>query len=512
MSARAAAIDSAAAEPSEELTPGRRHVVALAVIIATVMHTLDSTIANVALPHMQGAMSATQAQIAWVLTSYIVGSAIFIPMTGFFADRMGRKRYLIASVIVFTLASMACGASQTLEQLVAFRLLQGISGACLVPLSQSILLDTYPPHQHAAAMSMWGVGVMVGPILGPTLGGWLTEFESWRWVFYINLPFGVLAAATLAAYLQDPEPPNKRPFDLLGFGLLAIGLGALQLMLDRGELLDWFESTEIQIEAFLAAVCLSMFLVQLLTAERPFLPIALFRDRNFTVGMIVVFLIGVNLLTTMALLPPMMHNLLGYPVLEVGLLLAPRGFGTMLAMLLTARYSTRIEPRLLLLCGMGFTTVSMLDMASFGPDVSGVDFVRSGIIQGMGIGFSFPPLTAMTFATLTPRMRNDGTSLFSLLRNVGSSIGIAAAVTALARSRETHHAILSELVTPFSYGLRTVGERGFWQTDSASGLAALDAVVTRQAAFLAYLNDFRLMALLVIASMPLVLMFRPARH
>ncbi|MBP6761853.1 MAG: DHA2 family efflux MFS transporter permease subunit, partial [Thauera sp.] len=287
-------------------------------MLATVIQALDMTIANVALPHMQGTMGATQDQISWVLTSYIVASAIFMPLTGFVTARWGRKRVFMWSIVGFTLASMLCGAAQSLPEIVGFRLLQGIFGASLVPLSQAVLLDTYPPEGHGKAMAMWGVGVMVGPILGPTLGGWLTEYYSWRWVFYINLPLGLLAWIGIAAFVRETPRDHKRRFDLLGFALLSLSIGALQMLLDRGQLLDWFASLEIIIEALLAGFALYLFVVHIFTHDQPFIEPGLFKDRNFSVGLVMIFVVGLILLTTMALLPPFLQSLLGYPVIDVG--------------------------------------------------------------------------------------------------------------------------------------------------------------------------------------------------
>ena len=306
---------------AETASPEAAHrgLVTLAVMLATIMQALDTTIANVALPHMQGTMGATQDQISWVLTSYIVAAAIFMPLTGFLAARLGRKRVFMWSVVGFTVASMLCGAAQNLGQIVVFRLLQGIFGASLVPLSQAVLLDAYPRERHGSAMALWGVGVMVGPILGPSLGGWLTEYYNWRWVFYINMPFGLLAWLGLAAFVHETPIDLLRRFDLPGFALLSIGIGSLQMMLDRGESLDWFTNPEVAIEAMLAGLAVYLFIAHIFTHTHPFIEPAIFKDRNFSVGLLFIFIIGVILLATMALLPPFMQNLMGYPVIDVGL-------------------------------------------------------------------------------------------------------------------------------------------------------------------------------------------------
>ena len=490
-----------------------RGFVTLSVMLATIMQALDTTIANVALPHMQGTMGATLDQIAWVLTSYIVAAAIFMPLTGFLSARLGRKRIFMWSVAGFTVTSMLCGAAQSLNQIVVFRLLQGIFGASLVPLSQSVLLDAYPRERHGPAMAMWGVGVMLGPILGPSLGGWLTEYYSWRWVFYINLPFGLLAWFGLSAYVRETPIDRSRRFDLLGFALLSLGIGALQMMLDRGESLDWFASTEVMIEAMLAGLALYLFLAHMFTHEHPFIEPALFTDRNFSVGLLFIFIIGVILLATMALLPPFMQNLMGYPVLDVGYLLAPRGVGTMLAMIMVGRLSGKVDARYSILLGLMLTSLSLWDMTGFTTDVSGWDIVRTGVTQGLGLGFIFVPLTTITFSTLAQRFRNEGTALYSLVRNIGSSIGISVVITYLSQRTQANHAALADYVNPFSLPLRQAVESGAYNLVTPQGLAAIDAEVTRQAATLAYLQDFRLMMFITLAAIPLIALLRaPARR
>lgn len=485
-----------------------RWLITVSVMLATIMQALDTTIANVALPHMQGSMGTTQDQISWVLTSYIVAAAICMPLTGFLAARFGRKRLFMWSIVGFTLASMLCGAAQSLEQIVAFRLLQGVFGASLVPLSQAVLLDTYPSEQHGSAMAIWGVGVMVGPILGPSLGGWLTEYYNWRWVFYINLPFGLLAWFGLAAFLKETPIERERRFDLLGFALLALAIGAFQLMLDRGESQDWFGSREILIEAVLAGLCLYLFAVHVLTHRQPFIDPAMFRDRNLSVGLLFIFMVGIMLFATMTLLPPFMQNLMGYPVLDVGYLMVPRGLGTMLAMLLVGRLITRIDPRWMIGFGLLLTALSLWEMTLFTLDVSGYDIVRTGVVQGLGLGLIFVPLSTLTFSTLAPRYRNEGTALFSLMRNVGSGIGISLVINYLAQRTQANHAAFADFVTPFNQALTQATENGAFDISSSAGLLALNVEVTRQAAVLAYLQDFRLMMFITLASLPLLLLLR----
>lgn len=495
--------------PTIEPDSAKRTWITLSVMLATVIQALDMTIANVALPHMQGTMGATQDQISWVLTSYIVASAIFMPLTGFVTARWGRKRVFIWSIVGFTLASMLCGAAQSLPEIVGFRLLQGVFGASLVPLSQAVLLDTYPPEGHGKAMAMWGVGVMVGPILGPTLGGWLTEYYSWRWVFYINLPLGLLAWVGIAAFVRETPRDHKRRFDLLGFALLSLSIGALQMLLDRGQLLDWFASLEIIIEALLAGFALYLFVVHIFTHDQPFIEPGLFKDRNFSVGLVMIFVVGLILLTTMALLPPFLQSLLGYPVIDVGFLLAPRGLGTMVAMMLVGRLMGRVDVRLMILFGLLLTSYSLWEMTRFNANIDAWDIVWTGMGQGFGLGLIFVPLAATTFSSLDVRYRNEGTALFSLMRNIGSSIGISIAMTYFAQRVQANHAAFAHYINAFSLPLRQAIEAGAYSLGTPQGLAAINAEVTRQAAMLAYLQDFRLMMWVTLAAVPLVFLLRP---
>jgi DHA2 family multidrug resistance protein len=486
----------------------RRGTITAAAVLAAIIQTLDSTIANVALPRMQGELGATQEQGSWVLTSYILASAIFMPLTGFLAARWGRRRLFLIAVAGFTLASMLCGAARSLEQIVAFRVLQGAFGAFLVPLSQAVILDTWPRERHAQANAVWGIGVMIGPILGPTLGGWLTEYHDWRWVFYINLPIGVLATSMMLAALPETERDPERRFDALGFLCLAFGLAALQLMLDRGESLGWFASTEIIVEASVAALGLYLFTVHVFTHPAPFVSPALLADRNFAVGLAAGFAVGLVLLATTTLLPPFLQGLLGYPILDIGLVLAPRGAGTMLAMLAVGRIGDRIDPRLLIALGLLLTAGSLHHMAGFDTDVGAAELAWTGAMQGMGIGFVFPPLTSIAFSSLPAALRNDAAGLFSLVRNLGSSVGISVVVTALSRATQANHAVLSERIDPSELALRLAIEAGTWRLDTPEGLATAQVEVLRQATTLAFLQDFRLMTWVSLTALPLLLLMR----
>ncbi|MEZ5531096.1 MAG: DHA2 family efflux MFS transporter permease subunit [Steroidobacteraceae bacterium] len=488
-------------------TPVRRGWVTVAVMSATVMQAIDTTIANVALPHMQGALSASFGQIAWVLTSYIVASAICIPLTGFLAARFGRKRVFTVSVIGFTIASMLCGAAQSLTEIVAARLLQGAFGAALVPLSQAVLLDTWPRERHASAMAWWGVGVMLGPVIGPTLGGFLTEYYSWRWVFYINVPIGVLAWIGVTVFVPETPIARERRFDLFGFGLLAVAIGALQLCLDRGETLGWFDSTEIVIEASVAALCCYMFIVHMFTHDEPFLEPAIFRDRSFVAGSAFALVVGLVLLATIALLPPYLQTLLGYPVRDVGVLLAARGCGTMLGMLLVGRIGDRVHPLRLIFPGMLLNGGALYWMSLFSLDTTPAMIFGSGLVQGVGIGLIFVPLSALTFSTLAPQLRNEGTAFYSLTRNIGSSVGVSAVTSLLAQHAQSNHAALVQYASPLNVVTRLPGYPAEWSLQSTGTIAALEHEITRQSLLLAYVQDFRLMLWLCVLATPLLLMF-----
>ena len=495
---------------SAEAEVRHRGIITGCVMLATIMQALDTTIANVALPYMEGSLSATLDQINWVLTSYIVAAAIMTPVTGFLADRFGRKRFFLVAVMGFTAASVLCGMAATLEQMVFFRLLQGVFGAPLVPLSQSVLLDSYPPEKHGSAMALWGVGVMVGPILGPMLGGWLTQSYDWRWVFYINVPVGIATVVGLSAYLGDSRP-LKKSFDWFGFLTLSLAIGALQMMLDRGEQLDWFASPEIMVEAALIGLGAYLFAVHTLTAERPFINPQIFKDRNFSIGLAFIFVVGIILLATLALLTPYLQNLIGFPVLTTGLILAPRGIGTMVAMMAVGRLLDRIDARALVLFGLMLTAGVLWEMSGFTPDVSQRTLVWTGILQGLGLGFMFVPLSTITFATLAPAFRTEGTALFSLMRNIGSSIGISIVIFLLTRNTQIVHSELAARVTPYNDALMEPQISAVWNIATIAGREALNAEVTRQALIIAYADNFRLMTFVALLAMPFILLLRIAR-
>jgi DHA2 family multidrug resistance protein len=480
----------------------------LGVMMATIMQILDTTIANVAIPHMQASLGATRDTINWVLTSYIVASAIAIPITGWLSDRLGSRNLFLISTVGFVIASAMCGAAQTLEEMVAFRILQGITAAFLNPLSQTVMLDINAPKDQPKAMSIWGMGIMVGPIMGPLIGGYLTDNFDWRWVFYVNLPVGVVTFAILW-FLLPSRPVRKRQFDILGFSLLAIGIASFQLMLDRGQDQDWFSSTEIWIEMLAAIIALWMFVVHLFTAKNPMFERELWKHRNLVTGIFFMLVIGLVMMATMALLPPMLQSLYGYSVFDAGLLLMPRGVGVLLMMMVGSQLIQRgwLDPRWSVAIGLTIAAASLWEMSSWTLVMGSTPFILSGFIQGLGLGLVFMPLNGLAFAGLPPRFRTEASSLLNLLRNVGASVGISAVSSILAQNIQRSHQYLSEHVTTTTMnGIGMVMQELGAQGAMVTGM--IDAEVNRQAAMIAYLNDFWLMAIVTAVSVPLVVLLQ----
>jgi DHA2 family multidrug resistance protein len=489
-----------------------RLIITLCTVGATLMQALDQTIANVALPYMQGSLSATFDEITWVLTSYITAAAIMTAPVGWLAARFGRKYLFITCLTGFTITSMLCGAAQSLPQMVAFRLMQGMFGAALVPLSQSTMMDIYPVEQRGTAMAIWGVGVMVGPILGPTLGGYLTEVYNWRFVFYINLPFGILATLGLLFFMPRSHPNFNMRFDWIGFGVLSLGIGAFQMMLDRGQDQDWFSSREVIIEAVLGGLGLYLFIVHMITAKKPFIPPVLFRDRNFCAGIALMFATGTVLVSSSSLMAPWLQNLANYPVETAGLIMAPRGIGTMTAMMLGGRLAARVDPRKIMACGIVMLSGSMWEMTGWTPDVSQATITVTIMVQGAGLGFIFLPLQVLAFATLPTQYRTDGASLFSLFRNIGAAIGVSVTSTMLARNTQVLHEQIGSLITPFNRALQDGGAiHRSWNPATVHGAAALDQMVNQQAQIIAYMNDYKMMIFTTLPALLLLLLMRRPR-
>jgi MFS transporter, DHA2 family, multidrug resistance protein len=476
----------------------------VSVMLATIMFTVDSTIANIVLPQLQGSLQASQDQLAWVLTSYIVVSAIVTPLLSHLAARFSIAKVLLVSVLVFTLASVLCGMATSLTQMVLFRMLQGASGASLVPLSQSVLLTNFPKEKHAKMLAIWSVGVMIGPVLGPTLGGYLTDEYNWRWVFFINLPVGILAMIGVAYALPRDKPAVQKPFDVLGYILIAISIGALQLCLDRGNTEDWFDSLEIILEALVAVICFYMFAVHSMTKDNPFFTPALFQDRNFVLGSLLICVVLVGVYATMALLPLFLQQLQGYPVMQAGFLLAPRGVGLAIASVFAGKYANRLDPRLIAFSGMGLVAWSLHMMSDFNLYVDQYRVIMSGVVQGFGLGLVSVPLMTSAFATLKNELRTEATVLYALLRNIGASIGVSTSITILARSTQSNHAQLVEDLSLFEVEKWQMASSVF----SGGTVEMLALEVQRQASMMAYLNDFTILYYVSLMGMPVILLMR----
>ena len=479
---------------------------------ATVLQLLDQTIANVALPYMQGSFSASFDEILWVLTSYITASAIMTAPVGWLAARFGRKPLYVGCILGFTFASMLCGAAQSLGQIVMFRILQGMFGAALVPLSQATLLDIYPFERRGFAMAIWGVGVMLGPIMGPTVGGWLTENYSWRFVFYINLPFGLLAAIGLMIFLPGGPGQGKLRFDWLGFGVLTVAIGAMQLMLDRGQDQDWFTSREIIIEAVLACLGFYLFLVHIVSAREPLIRPAVLRDINFSSGLLMMFMVGVLMVSSLALMTPWLQVLSNYPVETAGLIMAPRGFGSLVTTMLGGKLSAKVDARILVGTGLVMLSYSFWVMTSWTPDVSQREIIITILIQGAAMGLVFSPLSVLAFVTLAPSMRTEGSSLFSLLRNLGAAIGVSLFSSLLAHNSQAMHEMIGASVTPFNRALQSTGTLHHWlDPGTRHGAVLLDHIVNQQAQVVAYADDYVMLILTTVPAMLLLLLMRLPR-
>jgi DHA2 family multidrug resistance protein len=490
----------------------RRLLVTVFAMTATIMQALDTTIANVALPYMQGSLSASLDQINWVLTSYIVAAAIMTAPVGWMADRFGRKKLFIICVAGFTIASFLCALAQNIEEMVLFRLLQGMAGAALVPLSQSVLLDAYPIEERGQAMAMWGVGVMLGPIMGPTIGAWLTDNYSWHWVFLINLPIGIATVFGMMAFMTETKKQGHMRFDWFGFIGLAVGIGALQLLLDRGEQVGWFGATEIWIETIVSATGFYYFFAHSLTTTEPFVRFDMFKDRNFVSGCVFMAVIGVVLFGTMALVTPFMQELLGYPIQTAGFLLGSRGVGTLLTMLAAPRLMKAVEPRYLILGGLLITAATLYQMTGFSLDTTQRTIVIVSVLQGIGLGLLFVPVTSVAFNTLPGEMRNGATAITTLLRNIGSSIGISMMIANLTSKTTLMHERIVETVTPFNDALQMPDVASTLNLNTDTGKAMLDGIVTQQAGLIGYLNDFKLLMVLTLAVVPLVLLIGTAQR
>src|ERR1700754_2287666 len=497
---------AASAQPSS-MTPGlRRNMVTICAMTATIMQALDTTIANVALPYMQGSLSASQDQINWVLTSYIVAAAIMTAPVGWIANRFGRKRTFIVCSGGFTIASVMCGLAQDINQMVLFRLLQGVFGAALVPLSQAVMLDSYALHERAKAMSIWGMGVMMGPIMGPSLGAWLTETYSWHWVFFVNLPFGIFTVLGLLAFMDETRKDLELRFDWFGFAALAVSIGAMQVALDRGEQLGWLESNEIIAEMIVSIAGFYYFFAHSFTTAKPFIQFAIFKDKNFVGGCVFMAVMGLVLFSTMALSSPYLQNVIGYPIITAGLLLATRGCGTFVAMMLVGRMMKTIEARTLIISGLSLMAGSLFFMTGWTDQTGVPEIIVLSIIQGFGLGLVFVPLSTVAFLTLPNHLRTDGTAMLTLVRNVASSIGISVVIAKLTEGGREAYAVLNEHVTPFNHAMQMPNVAGILNMNTDSGRAIMDVMLQVQAQIIAFSRDYQMVMIVTLLAIPLAIM------
>ncbi len=486
----------------------RRALITVCLIFSTTIQALDSTIANLALPYMQGSLGATIDQVAWVLTSYIIATAIMTAPMGWLANRFGRKQLLLTCLAGFAVFSLLCAVAQTLQQIVLFRLIQGMFGAGLVPLAQSVLLDIYPAEQRGPAMAVWGMGLMIGPIIGPPIGGLLTEWYHWRLVFVVSPPFAVLAIVGLIVLLPRSSPETSLRFDWLGFAILAIGVASFQLMLDRGQTEDWFDSREIRLAAVLAGLGFFLFTIHIILADRPFINPALFRDRNFITATFMLFCFGVVLISSNALAAPWLQTVSNYPVGDAGILLAPRGLASMFGMMLVGKLSSRVDQRVMVACGLLCTAWSFWDMTAWTPNVAPhwVSWVMS--VQGFGLGMTFIPLQVIAFTTLAPDLRTEGSALINLFRNIGAALGVSMVAAVLVSHGQVLHEQIGAYINPFNRALHHYPAiAGLLNAETARGAAFLNRMVNAEATVIAYLNDFKLLlgvTLLTLILIPLI--------
>ncbi len=485
------------------VSPQQRRMITIFMITGAIMVTMDSTIANVALPHMQASFSATQEQVSWILTSYIVATAIFTPLTAYLAERIGYRTMLTFSFGGFAVASVLCANATSVETMVLYRTIQGATGAAVFPLSQAVMLDINTKEEYGPAMALWGVGMMVGPIIGPIVGGYITDLWGWPWIFYINVPIGLVAAFGIARFLPDKELQDH-PFDLMGFVLLALAIGSVQLMLDRGQSLDWLESTEIVIEMMLFFLCSYMFVVHINTTDQPFIAPELFRDRNLCVGLLLSFIVGSTFVPAIALIPLFLQSLSDYPAKLAGLILAPRGLGMMVGMFVVGRLIGRVDERILISVGLIVSAAILFRMAFFTPDVEVWTVVWTGFIQNFGMGLTFVPTSTLAYSTLAPHFRTAASGLYNLMRNVGTSMGVAMVFTILARGIQENHARLAEEITPFNDALSGPNMPDRFDLSQVPDLFIFDMMLNREATVTAYQTDFLIMGVVTLSVLPFV--------
>jgi DHA2 family multidrug resistance protein len=486
--------------------PRHRGLVTASVVLGSLLYSMDWTIGVVALPHMQGSFTATQDQISWVITSYIVASAVMIPTGGWLSANYGRKRVFICAMLGFMIASVFCGAAESLTVEVVARIAQGMSGAFIIPLSHAIILDSYPPEQHGKAMALWGAGSVLGSVLGPVVGGYLTEYISWRWIYYINLPLGLLALIGCISFVPETQKVPRK-LDWMGFLTLALGVGALQMMLDRGQRLDWFESQEIVVLGWLAAIGFYLFVAHTLTNKRtaPFLDPHLITHRKFFLSLLLISFYGFLSMPPMVLMPSFLDHLRGYTIDAVGLLQMPRGIGMLAALIVSGRITGKVDPRLLIAFGLGCLAVTNYEMSTWTAEVGEWPIVWTGLLQGMGAGITLVPIQIIAFPELAAHQRTEATSVFNLVRSVCSSIGVSFALTLFVVTSTQNRSWLVHYISPYSNALRAAQQSGGMDAVSRHGLSMIDHEIDLQAAMAGYNADFLFLAFAALAALPLLL-------
>jgi DHA2 family multidrug resistance protein len=500
-----------------------RHInpwlIATSVMFATFMEVLDTTVVNVSLPHIAGNLSASIDEATWALTSYLVANAIVLPMTGWLASRFGRKNLLMLSVVGFTLASFLCGAAPTLGMLIVFRIIQGATGGCLQPLSQAVLLEAFPPQDRGKAMGFWALGIVVAPIMGPVLGGWLTDNYSWRWVFYINLPVGIASIVMTKMFIFDPPylRQENRGIDYWGIGLLAVSIAALQILLDKGQEADWFASNWMTALAIISAAGFVVLIIHELTTEHPVVDLRVFKHRSYAVGVFLMTVVGFVLYGSMVLLPIMLQTLLAYPPLQAGIAMAPRGIGSFFMMPITGLMTGKFDARKLLTCGLLVGGLTLIWLSWLNLEAGYWDIFWPQMIQGVGMSLLFVPLTTVSMDPIPREQMGNATSLFNLMRNIGGSVGIAMTGTMLARNSQSTTAMLGRNVTPYDHASQTMFAQmkaGFMAagadavTATNRAYAAMFGLVQRQATMVSFVEIFQLLGILFVALVPLVLLMQ----
>jgi len=499
--------------------PVNKWLVAAAVMLPALLEVIDTSVANVALPNMQGSLNAGTDEVSWVLTSYLVSNAVVLPMTGWLARSFGRKRFLMGCVIIFTLASLLCGASVNLEMLIVCRIIQGAAGGALIPMSQAILLESFPRHQQGMANAIFGVGVMFGPVIGPILGGWLTDTFNWRWIFYINFPLGAVALLMVNAFVADPPylKRSKDSVDYLGLFLLVVGIGALQMVLDKGQQDDWFNSLFIVLCSIVSAVSLVLLVVVELRQKHPIVNLHLFKDVSFSAGNLVMFMVGFGLYGAISIIPLQLQSMMGYTATQSGMVLAPGGLSTLIVMPITAALMRKIDGRIVVFVGLCCGAYSMFLLHSYALEVAFADFIWPRIVNGIGLACIFVPLTTITLGNIDKEKIGDASGLFNLLRNIGGSVGIAASTTLLARFAQANQNSLVAHATAYDIAyqeklanlLQGLLHRGY-DVVSAQKLALLSmyATVREQAGILAYNQTYWVLGLAFLAVAPMLFLLR----